>query len=125
LSKFRRETLMRRKALIVLPSFGLVVLLGMARQSEPKQTRCSGIAENALKNWQNLKVGMTRQDVERKFILDGGMQFPESSTYVVPNCEYVKVRVQFELSNQDAHLLAPQDTVSRISQLFVAYPARD
>lgn len=116
---------MRRKSLILLVGLELIAVLGMARQNDPKQRDCCGIAADALKIWGSLKVGMTRQAVEKKFILDGGMQFPGSSTYVVPNCEYIKVKIEFEPANPNARGLAPEDTVTKISELFVAYPARD
>jgi hypothetical protein len=111
----------------LLASLGLVALLGMAkqRQSDPKQSPCCRIADDALKNWQDLKVGMTRRDVEKSFILDGGMQFPSSSTYVIPNCEYIKVKIQFKHLTPNTDLLSPNDTVTKISKLFVTYPTRD
>jgi hypothetical protein len=117
---------MKRNIAVVVVAVGLIAVLGMTKQSDSKQesTYC-GATQEALKSWENLKIAMTRQAVQKDFVLDGGMQFPSNSTYVARNCEYIKVKIEFKHSTPNANVLAPEDTVTKVSPLFIAYPAKD
>ncbi len=98
--------------------------MGKARHSEGNEPSCSAGAEKALRNREKLKPGMTRHDVEQMFTEDGGMQFPRSTIYVLPDCGYIKVRIDFEPVAK-GKLFAPEDVVTNVSPLFIAYPSMD
>src|SRR3984957_1442147 len=117
---------MRRIASVLLLVFAVVAFftVAKAKHSQESQPSCSMAAEEALRNWEKLKPGITRDDVEKMFIRDGGMQFPRSTKYVLPSCGYIKVRIEFEPApNKD--MFAAEDVVTKVSPLFVAYPSMD
>jgi mannosyltransferase OCH1-like enzyme len=81
--------------------------------------------EQALRDYRELKVGASRQDVAKYFVPDGGMQFPAKTRYVYPSCEYLHVDVEFELIKPAEVAFLPEDKVIGVSKLYVDYPAKD
>ena len=94
-----------------------------AAQTQPRSP-CAVVAE-ALTAKDNIKPGMTRSEVEKYFVLDGGMQFAEKTRYVYRNCDYLQVEVEFNLKPSGKDLRSPNDVVTAASKLFVAHPAKD
>jgi len=69
---------------------------------------------------------MTRREVEKYFVSDGGLQFPNSTRYVYPKCVYIKLEVDFSPApSRDRALASAEDIVTRVSKLFVNYPVKD
>lgn len=107
--------------------FTLVALLGAG----PRQDRASGpsscaVVQQALSDYQHIKAGASRRDVEKFFVLDGGLQFRNSTTYAYPKCNYIKLEIDFSPAPSGTPvLLSPDDTVTKVSKLFVEYPAKD
>jgi len=112
----------RISAVVVL----LAVLSTAAHKSDQanSETGCQ-LVEQALQNYQQLKVGLPRSDVTRYFVLDGGMQFPSSARYVDPRYKNLHVDVEFELAKPDSISPSPDDKIKGISKLYVEYPAKD
>jgi len=91
------------------------------RQVAASESPSCVVIQQALNDFQHIRVGMSRKEVEKYFKRDGGMQFPSSTRYVYPKCDYIKLEVDFS-----AGTFSPNDIVTKISeQLFVNYPARD
>ncbi len=108
----------------------IVLLLAVVSTTERKsvqanpETGCQ-LVQQALQNYQQLKVGLSRSDAIRYFVPDGGMQFPSSGRYVDPSCRYLHVDIEFKLAKPDAILPSPDDKIMSISKLYVEYPAKD
>jgi hypothetical protein len=96
-----------------------------AQVTSPTATACS-LIEQALADYQHIKPGIKRKDVERYFKFDGGLQFPDTGHYVFRSCGYIKVDVEFEAaaSRGDA-LFSPDDIVKRVSKLYLEYSVKD
>jgi len=77
-----------------------------------------------IKDWQNLKPGMTRADLEKVVQGEGGIYGPGERNYVWPNCPYVKVRVDFKTAPYQIKEL-PTDTVKSVSKPFLEYAIGD
>ena len=105
--------------------------LTMAKPRSPQEsavqpTTCDEI-KNALATVARIKVGMTRREVEQLFERDGGAQFALSGRYVYPNCQYIKIEIEFQNSDPSPQdpLLSPSDIVSKISKPYLEYPVKD
>jgi hypothetical protein len=115
-------TLARFLILAVLV-FSPFTLNGSARNDQ-SATSCQRLAQ-ALSAYGKVKIGSTRSDLERYFSRDGGFQTPSSTRYVYSKCEYLQVEVEFELAKPDEIVFSANDRVTKISRLYVEYPAKD
>ena len=67
---------------------------------------------SVLKEIQTIKVGMTKNDLLKVFMPDGGLQ--SGTTFIYRGCPYIKVNVEFE-----------RDVITRISRPYLANPVLD
>jgi hypothetical protein len=69
---------------------------------------------------------MARKEVEKDFKYDGGIQFRDRGLYTYRGCAYIKLEVDFQLApNQPDARSSPDDTVTKVSKLFIDYPTMD
>jgi hypothetical protein len=115
------KTQMKLLGMIVI-SFAL--LIGSRRAQQTSDSSCA-LVQQALTDYQRLRVGNTRAAVERYFQQDGGAQFPGNTRYVFPKCQYLHVEIEFELKGSAGQLFSSDDIVTKISKLYVDYQAKD
>ena len=96
-----------------------------ARSQTKPSTACCDVVKHALQDAQQIKVGMFRKDVERYFARGGGMVFRNHTVYVYPECDYIKLEVNFSFDAAVQDALSPKDVVTSVSKLAIDYPARD
>ena len=83
---------------------------------------------NALKEIQTIKVGMTRRDMVRLFVAEGGLvSSGPSRTYLYRDCPYIKVDVEFEPIQRTGEKLkeSPDDKIITISRPYLGNPIVD
>jgi hypothetical protein len=83
---------------------------------------------NVLKECQTIKPGMTRAELSKVFSTEeGGLSTAKHRTYVFHDCPYVKVDVDFNLSDpkQDVLEERPTDTISKISKPYLDWGVGD
>jgi hypothetical protein len=85
---------------------------------------CS-VAEQALEDLQHVKVGMPRSELEKYFVVAGGMTFRDRTKYESRRCDYLEIEVDFKLDPAVDRSNSPNDAIANISKLFVAYPSTD
>jgi len=86
---------------------------------------CSAV-ESALKDAQNLKVGMTRKDIEsHNFVIAGGATFRDHTAYVYKGCEYIRLEVDFKPDPTIERDVSRKDVITGLSKLTLDYPAKD
>jgi hypothetical protein len=111
----------------------LVMICGFVTvtQSVPRQNpnaqvdRCVEIRQ-ALDDYLQIKVGMTRREVEKQFKEDGGMQVRGQTRYVYKKCAYVQVEISFKLADSRKTVeSSPDDIVTKVSKPYLAYMAVD
>ena len=83
------------------------------------------VVESALKDARIIHPGSTRADVERAFVVDGGLIFPSPTWYVYRKCEFLKIEIEFQVNAKNNEGLSPTDVVTKVSKLYVDYPVRD
>lgn len=75
-----------------------------------------------LKDFQTIKKGMTRQEVQERFPIDGGVSAIAIGRHRHPECPFFKVDVEFALS---AETTSPDDKVIKISRPYIETPYLD
>lgn len=116
------------KARIILFGMTFISAVLLAGGTRDKQTQGSSscvLIEQALTDYQRIKIGSTRSEVERYFTREEAAQFPSTTRYVYPKCSYLHLDVDFQAKAPPGHLFSPDDTVIKISKLYVAFLAKD
>ncbi len=68
---------------------------------------------------------MSRSDLERYFVMSGGMAFRDHTNYVYRKCGYIRVEVDFSPDPAVEREFSPNDVVTKTSKLFIDYPSKD
>jgi hypothetical protein len=115
------------KSLLLLAVCFLLNFPSSNAQSQPQGTDCRSctVVERALRDFQGIKVGMSRRDIERFFVVAGGMTFRNHTSYVYRDCEYLRVDVDFKPDTETENTFSPDDKITATSQITVSYPAKD
>jgi hypothetical protein len=76
---------------------------------------------------QKIKPGMTRAELLKVFITEGGLSTAIHRTFVYRGCPYIKVDVDFTLSDskQNAVDEQPADTINKISKPYLDWSVGD
>jgi hypothetical protein len=80
--------------------------------------------ERALEIHSKLKPGMTRGEVEKAFVLEGGIQFPNQARYAYRGCPFIKLVVEYQTS-EDHTSTSADDKIKELSKLQLDYPTMD
>ncbi len=77
----------------------------------------------ALKECQTLKPGMTRSELLKVFTTEGGLSTALHRTFVYRGCPYIKVDVDFRLSDSGQNVLVekPTDIIVKISKPYLEW----
>lgn len=99
---------------------------GKTINSETDEELTARISE-ALAQCQTIKPGMTRAQLLRIFTTEGGISTAIHRTYVYIGCPYIKVDVDFKLSEPKQGVLEekPTDTITRISRPYLDWSIND
>jgi hypothetical protein len=75
----------------------------------------------------DVKEGMTRKDLLRVFTIEGGLSNRHQRTYVLKQCPYIKVDVEFSPVGDAQNLIAesPDDKIIKISRPYLQYSTMD
>jgi hypothetical protein len=82
---------------------------------------------NALKEIQTIQPGMTRKDLLKLFVAEGGLGGSGHSTFLYRDCQYIKVDVEFQPSQQTEGRVKefPDDKIKEISRPYLGNPTID
>jgi hypothetical protein len=94
-------------------------------QSKSQESPSCATVQQALIDSGRIKPGVTRHEVEKYFMRQGGVQFPGSTYYVYRKCRYLHVDVDFTTKGGVDLLFSSEDVVTKVSQLYVDYTAKD
>jgi hypothetical protein len=75
----------------------------------------------------NLKERNIRSEVERDFVLDGGLQSRGTSRYMFKKCRFIKIEVTFSNDELSGTWIdgSPNDRVVNVSKPYLEYPFMD
>lgn len=74
-----------------------------------------------------IKPGMTRKDILKIFTTEGGLSFGRERRYVLKQCPYIKVDVDFApaADGQSPFTDLPDDKITKISRPYLEYSIMD
>jgi hypothetical protein len=118
---------MRKAMTLVATVLCAFALMGARpRPQSESGSNCCTMAREALKATKDIRIGMTRRQVESHFRLDGGAQVRDNTRYVYRDCAYIQVDINFKIAapvnSPDA---SPGDVVTKVSEPYLAYPTID
>ena len=111
-----------KSIMLVIASVVVVGIVALALQAQKNEDTAGHVqwVENALKDMQTIRVGMTRKDLLTIFTTEGGISSPRSRQYVYKKCPYFKVQVEFEVSQSGDRLVeSPDDKIIKISKPYL------
>jgi len=96
-------------------------------QQSGEESHCCSIVQQALAALGQIKKGTKRADIEREFVLDGGIYSRSETVYKYKLCPYIKVRVAFTLDPAYKGFAdgSPNDTANSVSKPYVEYGTSD
>ena len=116
---------MKRLAKLMLLILAVALVL---KATKPQSNQTSSLCEQlvpVMKDYERIKPGLARGQLEKFLQRDGGLQFPNSTRYVFPVCSLLHVDVEFDPKGGPGRLFSPDDIVKRASKIYVEYPAKD
>ncbi|MEI6860936.1 MAG: hypothetical protein WCL04_01625 [Verrucomicrobiota bacterium] len=108
-----------------------ISLLHAADQSPKAEMNKDGSAwvQRCLADFQTIKVGMTRSQVESKFTQDGGVSTPGETCFTHPTCPYFKISVEFDFqrnpADQGRAIWGKDNKIIRVSKPYLENPYID
>jgi hypothetical protein len=85
--------------------------------------------ETCLKDFQSIKVGMTRGEIEKKLSEDGGLQSASPVRFIHPACASFKIDVEFDIkrdpADQGRAVSGKEDKATKISKPYIERPFED
>ena len=85
--------------------------------------------QKCLADFQAIKVGMTRRQVDSMFRTDGGFQGVVTVCFTHPTCRYFKIDVEFDVQRNPAEqgrvVKGMGDKVIRVSKPYIEAPNYD
>ncbi len=97
-------------------------------RAQPDQDRTQWV-ESCLKDFESIKAGLTRGQVEAKLTMDGGLQGVSPVRFAHPGCGYFKVDVEFEFkrnaADQNRAIADKADKVTKVSKPYIERPFAD
>ena len=82
-----------------------------------------------LVDFEAIKPRMTREQVEKTFPMDGGLQSAARVRLTHPSCQYFKVDVEFDFqrnpNDQNRAIWGTKDRVTQISKPYIQRPVLD
>ncbi len=82
-----------------------------------------------LEDFQVIKVGMTREDVQKRFPMDGGLHSVSPVRFTHPECRYFKIDVEFSFkrNSEDMNraIISPDDKATKVSKPYIERPYID
>jgi hypothetical protein len=109
----------------------LVFLAGVAFGQTPSSKTSPYDSEHtrwiiaSLKEIQTIKVGMSRGDLLKVFITEGGLSTPQQRRYVYRDCPYIKVDVEFASTEEGQPVERQEDRIVKISKPFLEFGIGD
>jgi hypothetical protein len=78
-----------------------------------------------LMDCHTIKLGMTREELLRVFTTEGGLSTATQRTYVHRRCPYIKIDVEFNLSEPEQNDELTNDIVKKVSPPYLQWSIND
>jgi len=116
---------MKKLASLVLVTLALGFLVVPSRAGEETDKNLTKKISDILTECKKIVPGTTRAELMKVFTTEGGLSFPTHRILVHRRCPYIKVEVDFTLSDAKQKDERPTDTVSKISKPYLEWSIGD
>jgi hypothetical protein len=124
---------MTRITATLLSLFILLVPMPASAQMSPEAREHTEWIAESLREMNTIEVGMTRGELLRIFMTEGGLSTGLMRTYVNRRCHYIKVDVEFEPVGRPAHdaegrvtlVESDEDLITQLSKPYLAWIVAD
>jgi hypothetical protein len=112
---------------VVVAFFLPLVSLAIAQSAQQKPNpECCSLVVAALEAVSHIHAGMSRAEVEKVFVVDGGLILRDKTRYSFRDCHWIKVEITFDRDKQAPGVIgAPKDTVKAVDRPYLEYPYAD
>lgn len=113
---------MKPMPIIVLALSVLTMSFALAapKPSDAQQQEHQEWVRHSLGEMQTVKPGMTRGELEKVFVGEGGFYSSSHQTYLYRGCLYFKVKVDFQLAGSGLEYPSnPKDKIVGITQPYI------
>ena len=80
--------------------------------------------EHVMASLSTIKPGMTRKDLARLVVQDGGLGSRSQGRYLYRHCADIKIDIQFAAADEGPDW-SPEDRVVKVSRPYLEYPTFD
>lgn len=104
------------------------ILYGIGVAAQPhsgSDDKLSQQISGIIAECQKIKPGMTRADLLKLFTTEGGISAAMHREFVFHSCPYIKVDVEFTLSDKQQRDERPADIITKISKPYLELPISD
>lgn len=96
--------------------------IASAKAKKKKREHTEFVAE-CLRDFESIKLGMSRAEIEQRFPMDGGMQGVSPVRFIHSRCNYFKVDIEFEFKrdpdDQGRAIRGKGDRVTKVSKPYI------
>src|SRR5437667_7235563 len=110
---------------VLLAVVALGVLVAPSRAGDEVDKNLTKQMSDILTECKKITAGTTRTELLKVFTTEGGLSTAAHRTFVHRRCPYIKVDVDFTLSDPKQKDERPTDTVSRISKTYLEWSIID
>src|SRR6266480_7165550 len=118
---------MKNLPCVLLAVVAIGFLVAPSRAADEADKNLTKQMSDILAEWKKITPGTRRAELLKVFITEGGLSTAKRRTFVHRRCPYIKVDVDFTLSDpkQSAVDERPTDTVSKISKPYLEWSIGD
>jgi len=118
---------MKSLAVCFAVAFSAALFLDVRAASDGGSSPCGcDVVRRAFDDYRRITPGIKRKVVEQYFKYDGGLHFPNRGVYVYPECDYIKLVVEYAPApSRGRGMTSADDAVRGVSKLYIEYPTRD
>lgn len=114
-----------RISIVALLSISFSQALAQSALRKPNPECCSVVVV-ALEAVSRIHPGMSRAEVERVFVVDGGLITRDKTRYRFRDCQSIKVEITFDRDKQASGVIgSPTDTLKAVDRPYLEYPIAD
>jgi hypothetical protein len=118
---------MKNLTLVLLAVVAIGFLVAPSRAGDEVDKNLTKQMSDILTEWKKITPGTTRTELLKVFTTEGGISTAKHRTFVHRRCPYIKVDVDFTLSDPKQSIVdeRPTDTVSKISKPYLEWSIID
>ena len=118
---------MKNLTCVLLAVVALGFLVAPSRAADEVDKNLTKQMSDILTEWKKITPGTTRTELLKVFTIEGGISTTKHRTFVHRRCPYIKVDVDFTLSDPKQSIVDewPTDTVSKISKPYLDWSIGD